>query len=280
MQLSVIQWVLVYGTAALQAAVLLAMVRRKLRLSFPYFFSFAVFNLVTQLLQAVLVPHLGPFQYFYLFWTIQAISTQLIFLVMYEIFLHVLRPYSALLDFGKLLFRWALLFLALASVLTAIATNGVQAAKICAAIQLLNRSAELMQCGLLLLLILFEKRLGLPWQNPAVCIMLGAGTVAAVDLIGSYARISIPTSWHAWDLANSVTWLLVNGAWGASFALARREQPIQYQPTRLILQRWNEALMTTPLVSRKHQIAMSPIESFLPGVEQTVERVMARKMMH
>jgi hypothetical protein len=43
----------------------------------------------------------------------------------------------------------------------------------------------------------------------------------------------------------------------------------------LIFQRWNEAL-----ISYQHggDLAFAPSESFLPSVERTVERVMARKM--
>jgi hypothetical protein len=48
-------------------------------------------------------------------------------------------------------------------------------------------------------------------------------------------------------------------------------------PSRLIFQRWNEVLMATPLVARNNQASL-PVESFLPGVERAVERVMARKM--
>jgi hypothetical protein len=35
--------------------------------------------------------------------------------------------------------------------------------------------------------------------------------------------------------------------------------------------------MATPLVARNNQASL-PVESFLPGVERAVERVMARKM--
>ena len=47
-------------------------------------------------------------------------------------------------------------------------------------------------------------------------------------------------------------------------------------PSRLIIQRWNEALISYI----QGEMALSPVmNSFLPGVEQTVERVLARKIV-
>jgi hypothetical protein len=49
-------------------------------------------------------------------------------------------------------------------------------------------------------------------------------------------------------------------------------------PSRLIFQRWNEALST---YTARGEIAMAAngVNSFLPGVEETVDRVLARKMV-
>jgi hypothetical protein len=49
-------------------------------------------------------------------------------------------------------------------------------------------------------------------------------------------------------------------------------------PRRLIFQRWNEALLTHS-VRGEMAFAGSGMESVLPGVEQTVERVLARKIV-
>lgn len=278
MQLSIFQWVLVAASILVQAILLAALVRLKFRAIFPVFFSFVAFNLLTQLLQAYLIPHITPIEYYYLFWTIQATATVLVFGVMYEVFLQVLKPYAALVDFSKLLFRWALLFLLIASVLTGLVTTASGTNKVCAAVWLLNRSAELMQCGLLLLLVLFQTRLGLSWRNPAVCIMWGAGLLAAIDLSSSYIRTRFPNTWQTWDIINALAWLSVNGVWVLTVILAKQKQvSTEYAPNKLILQRWNEALLATPLVRRNNEAAL-PVESFLPGVERAVERVMARRI--
>ena len=71
--------------------------------------------------------------------------------VLYELLVNALKPYSALIDLGKMLFRWAAVFLILAAFLTAFATTGSGNNKLVAASELLQRTVRLMQCGLLLL---------------------------------------------------------------------------------------------------------------------------------
>jgi len=256
------------------------MVTRKFRSAFPVFFAYTALSLVTTVvLQAATVFHLNATLYFYLFWILFGAATVLSFAIVYEVFVHILKSYPALVDLGKLLFRWAFVFLAIASALTALATEGTDGAKMMAAICLLEHACQLMMCGLLLLFILFEGRLGLSWRSPAVAIVLGFGVTASVMLTKSFIQVS--SSMDAWDIVSTVACVVVYAGWFASFALPQPERrTAQDSPTRLILQRWNEALLATPLVPRRSQVAFAPVESFLPGVEQTVERVMARKMMH
>jgi hypothetical protein len=278
MHLTPAEWLLAITPIVVQLLLLTTMVKRNYRATFPILFNYVIANLVAQSGMALVAPHLAPMQYFYAFWTITAVIMILGFGALYEVFVYILKPYSALVDLGKLLFRWAMLFLFLASLLTAVVTNGSQAVKICTAIQVLERSIELMQCGLLLLFVLFEKRLGLPWRSPAVCIMLGIGVSAAVDLSRSYLRTTVPTSLRPLDLLNDCVYIGMFALWLVSMRLAQpRQQTVQDSPTRLILQRWNDALLATPLVVRNNQVSL-PVESFLPGVERAVERVMARKM--
>lgn len=281
MHLSTVQWLTVFVTLGLQVATVTIMVTRKFRSVFPMFFAFTTLSLTTLLMQAVIASHLNHPTYFYLYWVLQGAITLLSFAIVYEVFVHILKNYPALVDLGKLLFRWAFVFLAIASTLTAFATEGSEGMKIVAAICLLERASQLMLCGLLLLFILFEGRLGLSWRSPAVAIVLGVGVNASLVLAKSFVEERLPDAMYALDIATAVVCVAIYAGWFACFALPQPERrTAQDSPTRLILQRWNEALMATPLVPRRNQVAFAPVESFLPGVEQTVERVMARKMMH
>lgn len=277
MHLSMVQWLTVFVTLSLQIAVVTIMVTRKFRSVFPMFFAFTALSLTILLLQVALVSHLN----FYLYWILEGAKTVLSFAIVYEVFVHILKSYPALVDLGKLLFRWAFVFLAIASFLTAFATEGTEVTKAVAAICLLEKASQLMMCGLMLLFILFEGRLGLSWRSPAVAIVLGFGVNASLVLAKSFVEGRFHDAMYALDIATAMVCVAIYGGWFACFALPQPERrTAQDSPTRLILQRWNEALMATPLVPRRGQVTFAPVESFLPGVEQTVERVMARKMMH
>lgn len=283
MHLPAVQWLLMSATLVLQVAALTLMVRRGIRATFPFFFNFLAFSLCVVALQIGMLSRPSWYSsvaYSFLFWGSTAIGTLLSFAVIYEVFAHILKPYSALVDLGKLLFRWAILFLALASVLTALVTTGPQTTKICAVIQVLDRSCGLMLCGLLLLFVLIESRLAVSWRAPAICIVAGLGANAAVSLAASFLRSRYPGWGGVLNLAEASSCFVLYACWVASFALPQpARRTAQDSPTRLILQRWNEAVMASPLIGRRSEaVAFSPIESFLPGVERTVERVMAQKM--
>ena len=139
---------------------------------------------------------------------------------------------------------------------------------------------RLMECGLLLLFFFFERRLGLSWRNPNVGIAIGLGITASVDLMCSYMQSRFPAQAFQLGMVNTAAYVGVLTFWCYVLLADRLEKKSAVSPPRgLILQRWNEALTATPLVTARQQAAaFSSVESFLPGVERTVERVMARKM--
>src|SRR5579863_5101173 len=120
------QWVLMLANPLLQVLLLAVLIKRNLRSTLPIFFNFLIFGAITSTLETLLRPRISDVHYFFFYWTVDALSMIVSLAVIYEVFILVLKPYSALIDFGKALFRWAVLFLALASIVTAIATSGSQ----------------------------------------------------------------------------------------------------------------------------------------------------------
>jgi hypothetical protein len=278
--ISLVQWifiVLTCGCILTQSSILRILHVRKLRSSYPAFFRYNVFCVSASIVA------LGPFiyfcpQYFYLFWVLNVLIMGLEFFVMYEVLANALKPYSALIDLGKLLFRWAGLFLLVAALLTTFATHGTGHNKIVAAADLLQRCIRLMQCGLLLLFFSFERRLGLSWRSHSMSLALGLGAFATTDLCISY----LSANFAAWNsvlgvLGNCI-YLAASGFW--LYCLANPEpvrKNVLDSPAKLIFQRWNEALEATPFTASGNTAA-AQMESFIPSVERAVERVMARKM--
>jgi len=279
MHMSLTYWALTVSSLCLQLGILTVMLKRKLRANFPFFFSYTAYCII-QLLAVILAIRL-PYQYFfYVYYALTAINLLFGFAIMYEVFINILKPYSAVIDLGKMLFCWAGIFLLLVGVLTAFVTAGSQPSKVMAAILIVQRSIQLMQCGLLLLLLLFETRLGLSWRSHAMSIGLGLGSFSAIALILCYVQNHLPPGQGPIvPMISTVSSLAVSAFWGVSLLLPEPQRKnVLDSPSRLIFQRWNESLAGTPLVAG-NQLAFSPVDSFIPGVERAVDRVMARKMV-
>ena len=261
-----------------QGYILRALALNKLRSAFKVFFAYNLACIAANLVAV------GPFiyfctQYFYIFWALNVVLMVLEFGVLYEVLNHALKPYAALIDLGKMLFRWAAVFLLVAGLLTAIATSGSGGNKIIAAVNLMQRSMRLMQCGLLLLFFSLEKRLGLSWRSYSMSIALGLGVYAGADLTISYLRVQLPAWTGALDVLGNSIYIGAALYWAVCFA---RPEPARKNvldsPSRLIFQRWNEALVAAPLVAQERTPALASVDSFLPGIEKTVDRVLARKL--
>ena len=135
-----------------------------------------------------------------------------------------------------------------------------------------------MQCGFLLLFFLFERRLGLSWRSYSVCAALGLSATSAVGLSLTYFRTHYPAWSAAYDLTETTTYLGMVALWLVCFHLPQpARKNVLDSPMKLVFQRWNDALLSSPFVAQGNH-AFAPSESFLPSVERTVERVMARKM--
>jgi len=282
-QISPIQWIFIavaVVAAVVQAVTLRILKKRKLGSEFPFFFRYTVVCVLMYVVE--LVPSVVAckgYTYYYIYWALTGVTMVLEFAVMYELLVNALKPYSALIDLGKMLFRWAAVFLVLAALLTALATAGSEHNSWVAAINLLQRSVRLMQCGLLLLFFGFERRLGLSWRTHSMSIALGLGVYAAVDLISSYVSSRVPSLDNTAGLFANLVYVGAAAFWALSLASPEpARKNVLDSPSRLIFQRWNEALVSYGYRGEM-AFASSSVESFLPGVEQTVERVLARKMV-
>jgi hypothetical protein len=277
MQMSYVQLALALLSIVMTGAVMFVLAKRNLRHAYPMLFAYLGMNAVAVLVLTVLY-RFAIGQYFYAYWTTSTLLMLVGFAVQYEVFVDILKPFSAVIDLGKMLFFWAAGFLLLAGFLTALVTSGNHASKIVVAVDLLDRCVHLMQCGLMLLLVVFEKRLNFSWRSSGMCVALGVGVIAAMDLVVSYAQGRSPGQNQPLAMLNSVVVMGVLGFW-ATRLNSRESEPakVANSPSRLIIQRWNDALISYR--NGDLAFASTTMNSFLPGVEQTVDRILASKMI-
>lgn len=221
------------------------MIRRKLYREFPLFLSFLIFQVV--LFLALYLNHQTVANYKLYFWTYwggEMLSIALGFAVIYELFLNVFQPYGGLRDLGALLFRWAVVVLAVVAVITAASSPGTDASRLIAGIVALERSASFVRLGLLLFLFLLSGSFGLRWRDYAFGIALGFGVHASVQLaamairghVGSIANLTV-------SLINSAAYLCGLLIW-VSYLLAPSAVPVSVKRVPAHdLDRWNRALL-------------------------------------
>ena len=171
-----------------QLVIAAVMFRRSLHREFPMFFSYTLFRAITVLLIFPLSRFhlLTHAQYYDAGWVHETGCMLLRFAVIYELFRVVSNPYSDLNKVTIGLFRWGTAALLLVSVIIAASLranppNGW----IDAGLNILDRTVDLVQVGLLLIMLLFVRYLRLSWRSYSFGIAVGLGIFAAVDLITS-----------------------------------------------------------------------------------------------
>jgi hypothetical protein len=174
----------------LLVVVLVALLRRRLYRQFPMFFSYVVAEIVQAavILPMIFSPSTTNYEYAVAYGIGLAVSTALRFGVIHEIFAHMFRNYSMLNRFGKPVFRWTTVGLLLASLALAAYAGGHDPNRLMFIVNVLDRVASIMQCGLLIGLFLFSASLGLSWRSYLFGIALGLGVFASVELVASAIR--------------------------------------------------------------------------------------------
>jgi hypothetical protein len=264
------QLVLWIAHPVLQLAVGAAMLRRKLHKTFPIFFSYICFQILSF---CVLFPlnTWGSYEttyeiYFYLYWACSAISLVLGFMIIHEIFLDVFRPYHTLKDLGSVMFKWAALVMLLVAFVVAASNSGQRMEPILQAITTIQRCVRVAQCGLVLFLIVFSRYLGVSWRQQSFGIALGLGGAAAVELGTLALYAGGPISQVTVHVFNLLAYNLAIVVW---FSYVFRESPARVAEASLFApNRWERSLSDLQ--------APANGDSLIPMFESMVDRALSR----
>jgi hypothetical protein len=252
---------------ALQTTLLAFMVRRKLRATFPRFFTYILFQVIKSGVLFVVYRYYHD-SYFDAYWTGNAISILLAVTVMDEIWHNLFQRYEGIQDLGSILFRWACVLMFLIAIVSALPGRENNADRVVAAVLTFDRSMRLMQCGLFFLVLLLCRLLKHFWRQNVFGIALGFGIFATVELV----LVGILTRFGTGPIAivsliKSVTYNAVTLLW---ISYLRQPTPVPQQLAAVQeLDTWNRELLT------EHG-TLTADDSFLTMVEQAVERVLSR----
>ena len=181
MRLYLFNYLLWWLTPLLMAVIAIAMYRRKLHRDFPYFFNYVLFQIASF---AIEFPLRNWVNWYYVSWTLTALSFLVSFAVLLEIFKDAFRPYEALRDLSVILIRWCLLVVLLVTGMWAVTSwQNANHDTINGAILLISRCIRMMQCGMVLFMLLFSEYLGISRRNLVFGVSVGFGFYAAVNML-------------------------------------------------------------------------------------------------
>ena len=253
----------------LQLAVGIAMIRHKLHRLFPVFFAYICFQILAF---GILFPMSSQWVsasyqlFFYSYWSCAAINLVLGFMVIYEIFLDVFRPYYTLKDLGTVLFRWAALVMSLVGFVVAASSPTGDQGPIVQAVITVTRCVRVSQVGLVLFLLVFARYLGVSWKQHSFGLSVGLGLSAGVEL----GTLAFHVSGHASEVSvhmiNLVAYNVSILVW-LGYALVK--SPERAPGAELFTpNRWEKSL--TDIQSP------AQVDSLIPMFESMVDRAFSR----
>ncbi len=258
--------VLWFAHPVLQSVVAGVMFKRKLHRKFPVLFVY----LVSQ------VPSFGIIfaaytwgnyrEFFYGYWVCNIISLAIGFKVIHEVFLDVFRPYHALKDLGSVLFKWAALVMVLVAIVVAASSSVSSDGPMVEAVITAQRCVRVIQVGLVLLLLVFSKYVGISWRHFSFGVSLGFGAFALTELLVVALHASERISQNGGDMTNTVMYNISVLVW---LTYSSMKSPARETVNTLLTsQRWDHGLGDI-------QNTGSP-ESLIPAFEKIVDHAFSR----
>jgi hypothetical protein len=169
----------------LQLSIAIILVRRKMVSEFPAFFVYTCF----QILQFAVLFTMDAMDsvsrdQFMAAWLVERYSSAgLRFAVIHEIFHHVFRSYPALQSLGGRLLRWSIVLLMILAVVLVASSTGTGLNRESLVIIVIDRAVDIMQVGLLVVLLVLVRYLRLTWSTYVLPIAVGLGLYSSAMLV-------------------------------------------------------------------------------------------------
>src|SRR5579862_5491619 len=230
---------------ALQLLIVVVMLRRGLFREFPVFFAYTVFDILTEGTLFVL-DHKGSVssaEYWTAYWIFLGIETGLRFAIIFELFSSVFKSYPALKQFTRISFRIATVILLFAAVVVAARAPDDGTLPLLSRVHVFDLAVDVMQSGLLLLLVGFASYFGLSWRSPAYGFAFGMAIFASVDLATEALRVW--SGWeagYAFDFINMISFHCCVVIWLVYLLLPERARRTVKEPPKNNLEQWNAEL--------------------------------------
>lgn len=178
------------GNLALLAAMMVRMNKSNLRHELPIFYAYIVFSFLQGTALFSIRNLFGYFsiEYFIAYWLLYVADTTLAFFIIQEVYAKALYRYDGLRSLSRMLFRWAFVILILVAAVTAMGSPAADSNFIYSCILLLNRSAMIVEFGLVVLLFTLSRSLALEWRECVFGIAVGMCFSCSMQLVAVSMR--------------------------------------------------------------------------------------------
>jgi hypothetical protein len=172
--------------------------KRGLGRQLPAFLAFAVLASAGQLAVYIadIVPWVTPTNFWYVDWASLLIESFVKFVVIGEVFSRVFNSYSSISKLGRFLLSTIGAVLVFLAALAAACSKGDNTSYLISGAHLLEQTAFMIECGVILSLFLFAAYFQLSWDRVAFGVLLGLGISACVHLATWAAMANAEPSAH------------------------------------------------------------------------------------
>lgn len=274
--LTPLQYVIWFAGPAVMLVTAIVMYRRKLNASFPMFYTYALFNVVSNI-ALFGFSQISYRDYFYAYWVTTCLGIILGFLVIHEVFEYAIRPYAGLRDLARLMFHWVALVLLLVCGIIGFTSPGSNFDHLVMVLVNLERGIRLMQVGMLLFIAVFSSRLGLTWRDLPCGIALGFGIFAAVQLTIFSLRAQLGPEWNAIvSRIGSLSFVVCSVVWLGFTLLPQAARVRVSVPFHPVFDRWNQAALATSGTGVAQTAPPADQPTYLTDLQATVETIMEK----
>lgn len=241
-------WIL---AAVCQILVAAFMVKRKSHARYPVFFSYMLFHLLRSILLFVIFAllqqkRIAYASYFKVYWTLDAVSVALGFLLVYRVATNYFRDYALAQKIVIACCALGLVGLLLLNVVLVQASPGNETHRLISLILLLGRSAAIVQVGLVLVLYACSRFMALPWRTDfSFGVSLGLAICSAVELAAALSRSHFGSALNdIYSMARILAYFLAVVVWLVyiSHPRAVTEIPNETLPASTDVDSWRQAL--------------------------------------
>lgn len=237
------QQVLWVAGPLIQVAIAVIFVRRGYVHQLPWFFGYTVFH-IAQFLVLFGSHRVSYATYFYAYWATDSIDALLTLIVLQELFTDAFGGYEAIRALAMRVFRWGMLLLVLVAFVSAIVASGTEADRLITGLLVMARSVNLVQCGILALLLTIYRSAGFRLSSLPVSIGVGFGVIAGVSTVIMGLRAYESSAYDSYfSMALAAAYDAGVLIWIAAICAPARRRVTGELPSAAVLERWNLALM-------------------------------------